>query len=119
MAEIASSASSIVLVPAARSVDSDGQYLEIVVEENPAHLAVLDYYDGDPGPDLLSLTLGAHEASSVGATALYAFVPVLTLSGDRIVVAEFGDAFARVTDVGDSLDGSLRVVVRSLVSAAP
>lgn len=96
--------------------DREGSIL-ISIDANPLGLAVEDYYDGEPGPNLFGQSRGEFSLIDVAGVTGYRFEPAETLGGDIVVVVPTRDAFIMLHDFGAGFQstGVFQSIIDSLV----
>ncbi|HEX4960630.1 MAG TPA: hypothetical protein VF173_07305 [Thermoanaerobaculia bacterium] len=70
---------------------------------NSEDLSVADFYDGDPGTDLVGQSLGAFSTGTLpNGITYYRFDPAVTLGGAAIVIVPLPGEFLEIQDKGAS-----------------
>jgi hypothetical protein len=100
--------------PGDTAPNSQRPLIIINAEQNPTDLGVQEYFDGEPGEDLLGQSQGLFETRSVGPIIAYEFV---TLSGSISTVVPVAGKFIVVTDIGSAFqhNGTFDTILNSVV----
>ena len=98
--------------PGAGSGDEEPS-LVVTVDPNPENLSVPDYYDGDPGRDLVGQSDGEFTQISVVGYPAFRFAPVITFAGEIDTIIPRPGEFIVIIDDGSSFetDGTLQAVL--------
>lgn len=76
-------------------------FLGVFIETNPLHLAINDYYDGDPGRNL-ALKDTPFQPITVSGAQAFRGSPLASFAGEVTIVIPFSGNFLRITDEGGS-----------------
>jgi hypothetical protein len=100
----------------AQIVGHEAPNVSLEVLENPGNLDIEDYFDGDPGFDLVNTSSGSYATITVDGLTAYKYAPWQSLAGEIIVVIPFGERFYVISDVGAAhqADGSFDFIIASL-----
>lgn len=91
-------------------------FISLSVVSNPDSLSVLDFFDGDPGTNLLGASSNSYSTTTVSGIESYVFVPYQTLSGGVTYVIPWGIVFVVINDLaGDIGDATASAILNSLI----
>lgn len=90
--------------------------IQIAVDPNPNGLSIQDYYDGNPGMDLMGRDPAGPTPLTVQGQDAFKFVPDLSFDGEVHVIVPRGNNFIRVASFGYDLrpDGVFNQILSNL-----
>lgn len=90
--------------------------LRFSIDPNPDGLTVEEYYDGNPGRDLIGQSGGIISPIMVGGVSAFKFVPIVSFAGEVIVVVPRDREFIRIIDDGSSFQegGLFELILETL-----
>lgn len=80
--------------------ENEGVFIYAITVHNPEGLSVADFFDGDPGNDLMGRSNGEYSQILVAGRTAYKFVPFETFAGEVTVVVPLEGMFMKITDQG-------------------
>lgn len=76
------------------------------VDPNPTKLTVQNYYDGDPGDDLMQRSDNYYSTTTVAGIEVFKFSPSMTFTGETVIIVPNQDTFIRIADIGDAFQAN-------------
>lgn len=81
-------------------------HLRFTTDANPTGLAPQDYYDGEPGRDLVGQCEGTFSELTVGGVVALKCIPVISFSGETVIIVPRPGVFVRIDDIGGGFEAS-------------